>query len=55
MDLAFDDMYGCWTIVQILRQRWWKTINAAPTTLSAIIQAASQSTFINAQLNSTCD
>ncbi len=31
-----------------------KTTNTAPTSLSAI-QAASQSTFINAQLCSTCD
>ncbi len=36
-----------WRIVQILRQRWRKTRTTAPTTLSAI-QAASQSTFINA-------
>ncbi len=34
-------------IAQILRQRWRKTTNAAPTTLSAI-QAASQSSLINA-------
>jgi hypothetical protein len=39
--------------VQIVRQRWRKMTNTAPTTLSAI-QAASQSTFITAQLYSTC-
>ncbi len=43
-----------WSIVQILRQRWRKTTNIAPTPLSTI-QAASQSTFINTQLYSTCD
>ncbi len=37
--------------MQILRQRWRKTTNTTLTTLSAI-QAASQSTFINAQLYS---
>jgi hypothetical protein len=37
-------------IVQILRQPRSKTTNTAPTTLSAM-QAASQSTFINAQLD----
>jgi hypothetical protein len=41
-------------IVQTLRQRRSKTSNTAPTTLSTI-QAASQSTFINEQLNSNCD
>jgi hypothetical protein len=41
-------------IVQILRQSQRKTINTAPDTLSAI-QAASQSTFVNEQLYSTCD
>jgi hypothetical protein len=43
-----------WRIVQILRQRWMKMTNAAPTNLSAI-QAASQSTFVNALLYYTCD
>ncbi len=43
-----------WRIVQILRQRRRKTTNTAPTTLNAG-QAASQSTFISEQLNSTCD
>jgi hypothetical protein len=43
-----------WRIVQILRQRRGTTTNTAPTTPSAI-QAASQSTFINEQLYSTCD
>jgi hypothetical protein len=43
-----------WRIVQILRQRQKKTTNTAPTTLYAG-QAASQSTFISEQLNSTCD
>jgi hypothetical protein len=33
-----------WRIVQILRQRWRKTTNTAPTTLSEI-QASSQSTL----------
>jgi hypothetical protein len=42
-----------WRIVQILRQRRRKTTNTMPTTLSAT-QAASQSTFINAKLDSTC-
>jgi hypothetical protein len=40
--------------VQILRQRQGKTANTAPTILGAI-QAASQSTFINEQIYSTCD
>jgi hypothetical protein len=43
-----------WRIVQILRQRRRKTTSAAPTTLGAI-QAASESSFINARLYSTCD
>jgi hypothetical protein len=43
-----------WRIVQTLRQRRGKTTKTAPTTLSAI-QVASQSTFINEQLYSTCD
>ncbi len=43
-----------WRIVQIVRQRRRKMRNKAPTTLSAT-QAASQSTFINAHLYSTCD
>jgi hypothetical protein len=34
-----------WRIAQILRQRWRKTTNTAPTTLS-VAQAASQSTII---------
>jgi hypothetical protein len=42
-----------WWIVQILRQRREKRKNKLPTTLSAV-QAASQSTFINEQLYSTC-
>jgi hypothetical protein len=41
-------------IVQIVRQRRRKTNNTSPTTLRAI-QAASNSTFINSQLYSTCD
>jgi hypothetical protein len=48
--MAFDD----WRIVQILRQRWRKTTNTAPTTLSAI-RASSQSAIINEQFYSTCD
>jgi hypothetical protein len=36
-------------IVQILCQRWRKTANTAPTTLSAI-QASSQSSFVNERL-----
>jgi hypothetical protein len=47
-------MVDFWLIVEILRQRWGKTTNTAPTTFSAI-QAASQSTFINEQIYSTCD
>ncbi len=43
-----------WRIVQILRQRRWKTTNTAPATFSAI-QASSKSTLINAQLYSTYD
>jgi hypothetical protein len=43
-----------WRIVQILRHHRRKTTNTAPTALSPI-QAASQSTFINAQLYSTWD
>jgi hypothetical protein len=43
-----------WRIVHILRQRWRKTTNTVPTTLSAV-QAASQSTFISALLYSMCD
>jgi hypothetical protein len=39
---------------RILRERRRKKTNIVPTTLSAI-QAASQSTFINAQLYSTSD
>jgi hypothetical protein len=43
-----------WRIVQFLRKRRRKATNTAPTILSAI-QTATQSTFINAQLYSTCD
>jgi hypothetical protein len=45
-----------WRIVQILRQRRGKNdqYSATPTTLS-VIQASSQSTFINVQLYSTCE
>jgi hypothetical protein len=43
-----------WRIVQTLRQRRGKTTNRAPATLSSI-QAASQSTFFNEQIYSTCD
>jgi hypothetical protein len=43
-----------WKIMQILRQRRRKKTNTAPATLIAT-QAGSQSTFINAQLYSTCD
>jgi hypothetical protein len=43
-----------WNIVQILGQRQRKTTKTAPTALTAI-QAESQTTFINAQLYSTCD
>jgi hypothetical protein len=40
-----------WRTVQILRQRQKKMTSTAPTTLSAM-QAASKSTFTNAQLYS---
>ncbi len=43
-----------WRTVHIVRQRRRKMINTAPTTLS-LRQAASKSTFINAQLYSTFD
>jgi hypothetical protein len=43
-----------WRIVQIVRKSLRKTTNPAPTTLSAL-QAASQSTFVNTVLCSTCD
>ncbi len=42
-----------WRNVQIIRQRCRHLTNTAPTTLSAIVQAASQYNF-NAQLYSTC-
>jgi hypothetical protein len=43
-----------WQIEKILCQHRRKTTNTAPTTLNAI-KASSQSTFINEQLNFTCD
>jgi hypothetical protein len=54
---GFGTLFRNWPllhIVQSLRQRRWKTTNTAPTTLIAI-QAASQSTFSNEQLSTTCD
>jgi hypothetical protein len=43
-----------WRTVKILCQRRRKMTNTAPTIFRAI-KAASQSTFINAQIYSTCD